>query len=80
LVESSQSRVTRTVESREMSSHENCRVTRTVESLRVIGLQARVSVKSQEISHFFFNVFCYEMAPDKLENGDQHAMKWSPIS
>jgi len=27
-------------------------VTRTVESLRVVGFEARVSVKSNEISHF----------------------------
>ena len=55
------------------------RVTRTVESLRVIGLQAQVNVESHEIS-CFFNIFCYEMAPDKLENGAQHASKWRPIS
>jgi len=56
------------------------RVTRTVESLRVIGLQARGNVESHEISRFFYNIFCYEMAPDKLEDGAQHAMKWRPIS
>ena len=54
-----------------------------VESLRVIGLQARVNVESHEISHFFYNIFllwngaqyvrkwwptCYEMVLDKLEN------------
>jgi len=33
------------------------RVTRTVESLQVIGLQARVMVKSNEISHFFYDFF-----------------------
>ena len=33
------------------------RVTRTVESLRVIGLQARVNVESHEILHFFYNIF-----------------------
>jgi len=33
------------------------RVTRTVESLRVIGLQARVSVESHEISRFFYDTF-----------------------
>jgi len=38
------------------------RVTKTVESLRVIGLQARVNVKSHEISHFFYYIF--------------YAMKW----
>jgi len=42
------------------------RVTRTVESLRVIGLQARVNVESNEISHFFYD-FLY-------------AVKWRPIS
>jgi len=53
------------------------RVTKTVESLRVIGLQARVNVESHEISHFFYYISyatrwrptCYKMAPDKLENG-----------
>jgi len=33
------------------------RVTRAVESLRIIGLQARVNVKSHEISRFFYNIF-----------------------
>jgi len=33
------------------------RVTKTVESLRVIGLQARVNVESHEISHFFYYIF-----------------------
>jgi len=47
---------------------------RTVESPRVIGLQSRVNVESHEISRFFYNIFCYEMAPDKLENGAQHAI------
>jgi len=58
------------------------RVTRTVESLRVVGLQARVNVESHEISHFFYDVFSYEMSPDKLENDaqHQHAMKCRPIS
>jgi len=63
------------------------RVTRTVESLRVIGLQARINVESHEISHFFYDIFyvmkwhptCYKMVPDKLENGVQHGMKWYPI-
>jgi len=63
------------------------RVTKTVESLRVIGLQARVNVKSHEISHFFYYIFyamkwrltCYKMVPDKLEKGDQLAIKWRPI-
>ena len=32
-------------------------VTRTVESLRVIGLQARVNVESYEISYFFYDIF-----------------------
>jgi len=41
-------------------------VTRTVESFRVVGLQARVSVESHEISHFFYDIFCYEMAPNML--------------
>jgi len=56
------------------------RVTRTVESLRVIGLQARVNVESHEIFRFFYNIFYYEMAPDKLENIVQHAMNWHAIS
>jgi len=33
------------------------RVEKTVESLRVFGLQARVNVKSHEISHFFYYIF-----------------------
>jgi len=33
------------------------RVTRTVESLRVIGLQARVIVESHEISRYFYGIF-----------------------
>ena len=33
------------------------RITRTVESLRIIGLQARVNVESHEISRFFYNIF-----------------------
>jgi len=49
------------------------RVTRTVESLRVIGLQARVSVESHEISRFFYDTFL-------LWNGTQHPIKWRPIS
>jgi len=61
-------------------------VTKTVESLRFIGLQARVMVESHEISHFFYYIFyatkwrptCCKMAPDKLENGAQHAIKWRP--
>jgi len=32
-------------------------VTRTVESLRVIGLQARVNVESHEFSRFFYDNF-----------------------
>jgi len=49
------------------------RVTRTVESLRVIGLQARVIVESHEISRYFYGIFL-------LWNGVQHAIKWRPIS
>jgi len=37
-----------------------------VESLRVIGLQARVNVELHEISHFFYYFLCYEMAPNTL--------------
>jgi len=33
------------------------RVTTTVESLRVIGVQARVNVESHEISRFFYDTF-----------------------
>jgi len=44
------------------------RVTRTVESLRVIGLQARVKVESNEISHFFYDFLM-------LWNGTQQ--RWS---
>ena len=64
------------------------RVTKTIESLRVIGLQARVNFESHEISHLFYHISyamkwrptCYKMVPDKLENGAQHAVKWCPIS
>jgi len=35
-----------------------------VESLRVIGLQARVNVESHEISRFSMTFTCYEMAPN----------------
>ena len=43
------------------------RVTRTVESLRVIALEARVNVESNEIAYFFlFLFFCYEMATNML--------------
>ena len=49
------------------------RVTRTVESLRVIGLQARVNVESHEISRLFYDRFL-------LWNSTQHAIKWRPIS
>jgi len=61
------------------------RVARTVESLRVIALQARINVESHEISRFFCYLLylfamkwrptCHKIAPDKLENGPQHAMK-----
>jgi len=44
-------------------------VRRTVESLRVIGLQARVNAESHEISRFFYDIFCYEMAPNMQSNG-----------
>jgi len=59
--------------SRDLVESSQSRVTRTVESLRVIGLQARVNVESYEISRFFFNIFL-------LWNGAQHAMKWRPTS
>jgi len=57
------------------SSHKNCRVTKTLESLRVIGLQARVNVESHEISRFFYDTFfamkwyptCHKMVPDQWE-------------
>jgi len=49
------------------------RVTRTVESLRVIGLQARVTRNFTFFQRHFFALkwhpTCYEMAPDKLKNG-----------
>jgi len=63
------------------------RVTGIIESLRVIGLQARVNVESREISRFFTTFFAmkwcptlYKMTPDELGNGAQHAMKWRLIS
>jgi len=63
------------------------RVTKTVESLRVIGLKARVNVESNEISHFFDFIFyvmkwrpsCYKMATGKLGNSAQYAIKWRPV-
>jgi len=39
------------------SSHKNC---------RVIGLQARVTIGSEDISHFSYVFFCYEMARNML--------------
>jgi len=48
------------------------RITRIVESLRVIGLQARVNFESHEISRFIYDIFL-------LWNGTQHAVKWPPI-
>jgi len=33
------------------------RLTRIVVSLRVVGLQARVNVESNEISRFFYDIF-----------------------
>jgi len=45
------------------------RVTWTVESLQVIALQARVNVESHVISRFSTTFFCYEMAPNMLQNG-----------
>jgi len=47
------------------------RVAMTVESLRVIGLQARVSVESNEISHFSITLLWYEMAANMPQNGAQ---------
>jgi len=55
----------------------------TVESLRVIDLQARVSVESHEISHFLNYIFCamkwrptcHKMAADRLETGAQCCFK-----
>jgi len=41
-------------ESFESESSKNFSSRVTVESLRVIGLQARVNVESNEISHFFY--------------------------
>jgi len=55
------------------------RVTKIVESLRVIGLQARVNVESHETSRFFYDIFCHEMAHGQLENGTQHVIKWRLI-
>ena len=57
------------VKSRELSSH--------FESLDC----KLESMSSDTKFHVFSTTFsCYEMAPDKLENGAQHAMKWHPIS
>jgi len=51
---------------RVMTWSSQSRVTKTVESLRVIGLQARVNVESDEISHFSYYIL--------------YAVKWRPIS
>ena len=56
------------------------RVTRTVESFRVIGVQARVNVESNEILHLSMAFSCYKMAPDETENGAEHATERRPIS
>jgi len=74
-------------QSHDLVESSQSRVTKTVESLRVIGLQARVNVESHEISHFFYDIsyamkwrpICCKMVPDKLENGAQHAIEWCPI-
>ena len=58
--------------SRVMTWSSQSRVTVTVESLRVIALQARVKVESNEISYFFYDFFM-------LRNGAEHAIKWCPI-
>ena len=42
---------------RVMTWSSQSRVTSTVESLRIIGLQARVNVESHEISRFFYDIF-----------------------
>jgi len=60
------------------------RVTGSVESLRVTGLQARVNVESHTKFHVLFfalkwRPICYKMAPNKLEHGAQHAMKWCSV-
>jgi len=39
------------------------RVTRSVELLRVVGLQARVNAKLNEISHFFYIFLCWKWRP-----------------
>jgi len=44
-------------QSHDLVESSQSRVTRTVESLRVIGLQARVNVNSHELSCFFYNIF-----------------------
>jgi len=36
--------------------------------------------QSQKFQTLYTSATCYKMAPDKLENGAQHAMKWHPIS
>ena len=57
------------VDSRELSSH--------FESL----VFKPESISSHTKFHVFSTTFfCYEMAPDTLENGALHAMKWHPIS
>jgi len=38
-------------------------VTKTVESPRVIGLEARINVESNEISHFYV-FFSYKIVPE----------------
>jgi len=61
------------IQSHDLVELSQSRVTRTVESLRVIGLQARVNGESHEISRIFYDIFL-------LWNGAQRAIKWRPIS
>ena len=52
----------------ESSKNFSSRVRRTVESIRVIDLQARINVESNEILYFLqFFVFNYKVVPCKLQ-------------
>ena len=63
-------------------SHKNCWVASSHWFARLS--QCRVTWNFTFFLRRFFamkwHLTCYKMAPDRLENGAQHAMKWRPIS
>jgi len=64
---SSQSRVTRAVES-------------LVCKLESISSHTKFHVFSTTFFPMKWRQTCHKISPDKLENGAQHAIKWRPIS